>query len=232
MLINKRFNPKASNDALRFFLDSADKQAWRQWLPSGMFYGVTTNPLLLERAQVPCTISELSNLAHDAFSMGISEFQIQTWGADKDHMIANALNIAAMDQRIVVKVPATLIGTEVAAQLIADQIRVTLTGVYAVHQALTAAAIGADYAAPYLGRINDNGGNGRQDLVAMQQSVKNTGRTVRILTASIRSIEDITYLTGQGLNTFTFSEKIAEQWFDVTATDKAAADFEAAALGE
>lgn len=231
MIRNKRFNPNASIDALRFFLDTADIEAWRKWLPSGMFYGVTTNPLLLQRAHVPCTIAELSRLAHSAFSLGIAEIQMQTWGADKDQMIANALKIAAMDHRIVVKVPATHVGTEVAAQLIADQIRVTLTGVYAVHQALTAAAIGADYAAPYLGRINDLGGNGRQDLVAMQQSIKNTGKTVRLLTASIRSIDDITYLTGHGLDTFTFSEKIAEQWFDVPATDQAAAEFEVAAQG-
>lgn len=33
----------------------------------------------------------------------------------------------------------------------------TTTGIYAPHQVLTAIACGADYAAPYLGRMNDAG---------------------------------------------------------------------------
>ena len=33
------------------------------------------------------------------------------------------------------------------------------TGVYTAHQAFTAMAAGADYAAPYLGRMNDAGKN-------------------------------------------------------------------------
>jgi Transaldolase/Fructose-6-phosphate aldolase len=58
--------------------------------------------------------------------------------------------------------------TEAASKLIAEGIRITLTGVYAVHQVLIAAALGADSVAPYLGRINDLGRNGRDDLVAMR----------------------------------------------------------------
>ncbi len=41
------------------FLDTADTQQWQHWLPTGLFYGVTTNPLLLERDQVACSVSHL-----------------------------------------------------------------------------------------------------------------------------------------------------------------------------
>ena len=40
---------------LQLLLDTADPAAWRMWLPSGLFRGVTTNPTLLRRAGQPCT---------------------------------------------------------------------------------------------------------------------------------------------------------------------------------
>ena len=64
--------------------------------------------------------------------------------------------------------PATRDGVEAAALLKAAGAPVTLTGLFAAHQALAAAAVGADYAAPYLGRIGGGGRDGRQEVVAMQ----------------------------------------------------------------
>jgi transaldolase len=94
---------------------------------------------------------------------------------------------------------------------------------------LIAAAIGAAYAAPYLGRIHDSGRNGCEDLRAMQRSLHGIGSNTRLLVASIRRVEDITTLAAQGLKTFTISTVIADQLFDVPATLKATEAFEAAA---
>lgn len=122
-------------------------------------------------------------------------------------------------------------GTEAAAQLIQQGIRVTLTGVYAVHQALISAALKADYAAPYLGRMTDLGQDGRQGIISMQRGLNGVKSSTKILVASIRSIEDITALTQQSLDTFTVSPAIAEQLFQVDATIDAALAFEKAAQG-
>lgn len=214
---------------IRLFLDTADTQQWEQWLPTGLFYGVTTNPLLLERSQVICSVEQLKALANQAFALKAKEVQLQTWGTTVDSLVKTGKLLAAIDERVVVKVPITKIGTEAASKLIAEGIRVTLTGVYAIHQVLIAAALGADYAAPYLGRINDLGRNGREDLVAMQQANAGVGGATRILVASIRSIDDIVLLATQGLDTFTFSPLIATAFFEVTATNQAATDFERAA---
>ncbi|MEW6497199.1 MAG: transaldolase family protein [Cyanobacteriota bacterium] len=214
---------------IRLYLDTADATQWQSWLPTGLFYGVTTNPLLLEQAQVACSVERLKDLARQALSLGAKEVQLQTWGTSVEALVKTGKLLAAIDDRIVVKVPITQVGTQAASRLIADGIRTTLTGVYAVHQVLIAAALGADYAAPYLGRINDLGRNGREDLVAMQKAIAGVGSATRILVASIRSIDDITYLATQGLDTFTFREAIAQAFFDVAATNQAAADFEQAA---
>ena len=96
-------------------------------------------------------------------------------------------------------------------------------------QVLIAAAIGAEYAAPYLGRIHDSGRNGCEDLGLMQRSLNGTHSNTRLLVASIRRAEDFSTLAAQGLNTFTFSTAIARQLFDVAETLKATEAFEAAA---
>ncbi|HEY9608368.1 transaldolase family protein [Allocoleopsis sp.] len=214
---------------IRLFIDTADTTEWQNWLPTGLFYGVTTNPLLLERAQVTCSVEQLKELAKQALNLGAKEVQLQSWGTSIDRLMKTGELLAAIDKRVVVKVPITKVGTEAAYRLMAQGIRITLTGVYAVHQVLIAAALGADYAAPYLGRINDLGRNGRDDLVAMQREIAGVGSATRILVASIRSVDDIAFLATQGLDTFTFSPAIAEAFFNVTATNQAAADFEQAA---
>jgi transaldolase len=228
--------PELNTPKIRLFLDTADTTQWQNWLPTGLFYGVTTNPLLLEKAQVTCSVEQLKEIARQAFNLGAKEVQLQTWGTSVDALVKTGELLAAIDDRVVVKIPITKVGTEAASRLIAQGIRITLTGVYAVHQVLIAAALGANYAAPYLGRINDLGGNGRDDLVAMQRAIPSesfanagVGSTTRILVASIRSVDDIAFLATQGLDTFTFSSAIATAFFDVTATNQAATDFEQAA---
>lgn len=214
---------------LRFYLDTADPSQWQEWLPVGIFYGVTSNPLLLERAHQPCRLDNLKQLALRALDLGAAEVQLQTWGTSLDSLVERGEAIAAIAPNIVVKVPATRLGTTAAAQLIGQGIPVTLTGLHSTPQALLGAALGAQYVAPYLGRINDLGQNGREVLANMQRALNGVGSQTRILTASIRSVGDIPFLASRGVNTFTFSTAIAQAFFAIEATEKAIQAFEQAA---
>lgn len=140
--------------------------------------------------------------------------------------------------------------------LVRAGVGVTMTGVYASHQALSAVAVGAAYAgkspladlsragtsflpesvpcchcsaAPYLGRMTDNGKDGRAQCVQMQQIIQAAGSKTRLLVASIRSPEDIAYLAAHGCNTFTIQPAICAQLFEERLTIAAAASFEQAA---
>ncbi|MBE9060007.1 transaldolase family protein [cf. Phormidesmis sp. LEGE 11477] len=214
---------------LRLFLDTADTAAWEKWLPTGMFYGVTCNPLLLERAGVECEPSALKSIAQKAFDLGMQEVHLQAWGDSVPALLNIGNLLSSFDKRIVVKLPATQPGTTAAKMLIRSGIPVTLTAVYSIHQVLIAAAIGASYVAPYLGRIDDLGRDGFAEVATMQQVLKGVGSTTRVLTASIRNVEDIPELAERGVDTFTFSDAIAQAFFDVPETIAATADFERAA---
>lgn len=51
------------------FLDTADVKEFTQHLPLGIFHGVTTNPLILERCGVECTVESMEALSASAFEV-------------------------------------------------------------------------------------------------------------------------------------------------------------------
>ena len=213
--------------ALRLFLDSADPQAWQQWLPSGLFHGVTTNPTLLRRAGQPCSLEGLAQLAPVALAHGIQELHLQAWGPSAADMLHCARALAALAPgRIAVKLPVTPQGAAVARDLVGDGIPITFTACYEPHQVLIAAALGAAYIAPYLGRINDQGRDGAAAVIAMQRSLSGLGSSVRLLVASLRQPGELSHLAAEGLNTFTISADLAAALVRCDATEAASAQFE------
>lgn len=212
---------------LRLFLDTADAAQWARWFPTGLFHGVTTNPTLLKNAGLPCTLETLTDLAREAFASGAREVQMQAWGGTEERFVATGRALAALDPRITVKIPVTEDGVRAARRLGADGVPVTLTALYAAHQAVTAAALRVAYAAPYLGRLGDAGRDGTAIVRQMQAIAGASGAPTRILVASIRSADDVAALVAHGLDTFTVSPTIAEAFFADDLTRQAAAVFEA-----
>ncbi|CAI5493655.1 unnamed protein product [Closterium sp. Naga37s-1] len=218
---------------LRLFLDTADVAEWEKWLPTGIFHGVTTNPLLLERAGRECSVDALAELAHTAFGLGAQEIQLQTWGATADEMVETGKRLGIIDPRVVIKIPATVTGIQAARQLISTWgFRVTLTAVYASHQVLLAQGVGAQYAAPYLGRMDALGKDGKAEIIAMQQAVSAAGSATRVLVASVREPEEVSLLAAAGVDTFALPPAIVARMLLVQETETAAADFERAALAQ
>jgi transaldolase len=220
----------ANRRPLRLFLDSADTSAWTRLLPLGFCHGVTTNPLLLERAGEACTVVNLRRLARAAGELGAREIHLQTWGATADELAARGADLAADGPgvAVVVKVPATAAGFAAARRLIAAGTAVTLTAVYGEGQVLAAAGLGAAYAAPYLGRLDDAGRDGRAILVRMQQLAL-AAADLRLLAASLRAPQRVIDLAAAGLDTFTFGPDVACGLIDEPLTRAAADDFQRAA---
>eukprot|EP00555_Chaetoceros_dichaeta_P015355 CAMPEP_0198275976 /NCGR_PEP_ID=MMETSP1447-20131203/65062_1 /TAXON_ID=420782 /ORGANISM="Chaetoceros dichaeta, Strain CCMP1751" /LENGTH=268 /DNA_ID=CAMNT_0043970885 /DNA_START=58 /DNA_END=864 /DNA_ORIENTATION=+ len=216
----------------RLFLDTAVIDEWTELLSLGIFHGITTNPVLLERAGHECTVSSIHSLATKALALpGCNEFMCQTWGVESDEMYTTGLELSEPDRdRIVVKVPVTYEGTKVASKLIEAGVRVCLTACYSSNHAMVAAGLGADYIAPYLGRMMDSGKDGVEECKKMQAIVNGMESKTRVLVASIRSANTMADLTSSGMNTFTFNPEIARELFDEDLTSLAAVDFNEAAL--
>lgn len=63
-----------------------------------------------------------------AWSLGAKELQLQAWGTSAAKMYSVGLDLAGIDNRVVVKLPITDAGVEAAALLKKQGVIVTLTG--------------------------------------------------------------------------------------------------------
>ncbi|MFM7169931.1 MAG: transaldolase family protein [Cyanobium sp.] len=212
---------------LRILLDSADIDSWEPLWSLGLFSGITTNPTLLRRAGLPCTLGSIDRLVREALSLGCQELHLQAWGSSSEelHSCAEALLNLGPEQ-IVVKLPLTTEGLHAARIWMEKGRRITLTACYCPSQALAAAALGATYVAPYLGRIGDLGKDGSAEVIRMQRCLAGVGSSTQLLVASLRSLEEIVLLASAGVCIFTVSPALAQQIWSHPETDKAAARFE------
>ncbi len=217
---------------LRLYLDSADPDEWQRFLPLGVFRGVTTNPLLLQRAGQKCTLNNLEKIATRVSDLGAREIQMQVWGDTIDQMFSTGSRLAllrGLGIDVVVKVPATEDGYQVARRLAAAGTRITMTAVFTPGQVLMAAGFGAAYAAPYFGRLIDARKPGRDIVLAMDDILKYSSSTTRLLVASLRKAAQVVDLAQHGLDTFTFGAPVAAELFESKLTTKATTQFQKAA---
>ena len=210
----------------RLFIDTADPAAFERWLPTGIVHGVTTNPTVLARAGRRTAIASLAPLAERALGLGAAEFQAQAWGGTASDYERTGLELAAIAPEVVVKVPMGEAGLHAARALLARGVRVTMTAVHDASQVLAAVLLGADYVAPYHGRIGEAGRDADAAIAAMLRIADGAGRT-RVLVASVRSATSAAALAAAGCDTMTVSPDVLEAM--VARADSAAstAAFEA-----
>jgi TalC/MipB family fructose-6-phosphate aldolase len=210
---------------VRLYLDTADRAAAESLLATGLFAGLTTNPTILDRAGLG--VDDIRTVYAWAHEAGAREIFFQTWGPDVETMVQRGRRLRDLGPDVVVKVPASRAGATACATLASDGIPTLLTAVYAPGQVMIAAAAGASYVAPYLGKLDEAGRNGIDTVTAMQELLTATGSTTEILLASIRDVSSMVTLARLGVQCFTMAASVAEALFDETLTDSAVAAFDA-----
>lgn len=212
------------------YLDSADLGALRTCLPHPVVHGVTTNPTLLKRAGV--TWDALPGLLTALLRLGAQQVQAQVRSPEVDGMLADADTLLRQFDpgQLVVKIPATRAGLAAGAALTMRGVPVTYTAVYALEQAHFAAQLGAAYAAPYLGRLNDAGVDGLALIGRMQALVAASGAPMRLLVASIRSRQAYLDLLALGVGSITIPPALFAELMDHEATIAAERGFLADAV--
>jgi len=209
---------------VRLYLDTADRAAAEDLLSTGLFTGLTTNPTVLQRSGLG--VGDAPDIYEWAVAAGAKEVFFQAWGEDAATLVERGEELRSLGDEVVVKVVASRAGSAACAQLSARGVPTLLTAVYAPGQAIVAAAAGATYIAPYLGRLNDAGRDGIAEVTAMNEVLRATGSTTKILLASIRDVQSIVTLARRGVDCFTMGPEVAEGFFAERLTAAAVQDFE------
>ncbi len=206
---------------MKLFLDAANTDCWADLAGTGLFSGITTNPLLIQRAGLKTSIETYRTLYDRAMKLGYPSIQFQVFGGD---WLQCAQSIASIGPEVFIKIPANKMGLEVVSKLsLPDQ--TTLTAVYSVGQVIAAEALQVAYTAPYYARLRDSIENADELFDRMQDVAFET----ELLVASLQSNAQFLDLTARGFSTFALPEPIARAFFESTLAQKAIADFENAA---
>lgn len=129
-------------------------------------------------------------------------------------MVADGERLAALAPNIVVKLPICEESLPATHTLAKEGIRVNMTLVFSAPQALLAASAGARYISPFVGRFDDIGDDGIQQLATVVQCVKNYTYGYwdeedgpEIITASVRTPNHVTQaaLLGADIATVPFA---------------------------
>lgn len=166
---------------MKIFIDSADLNEIRDAAAMGVIDGVTTNPSLVAKAGRP-----LETIVREICEVVDGPISAEVIATDYAGIVKEGKQLATIHPNVVVKVPLIAEGIRAVRTLSGEGIRTNVTLCFSAPQALLAAKAGATYISPFLGRIDDAGGDGL-DLVAQIVTIYNNyAYETEVLAASIR----------------------------------------------
>ena len=217
---------------LRLYLDTADTVEWNKLMPTGAFYGITTNPLLTKRLGLTYGEIAWEEMVSKAAELGAKEFHVQIYG-DAKKALNFAEHVYGLGQtsniECVIKIPLTVEGISLAPKIKEFGAKILMTACYEPKQMITACALKADYVAPYFGRMLDAG----LDAMGNMQIIEKIARKNKCtpVVASLRNAKQILEIAEMGHDCFTISPEVARDLFDSQLTEEASFAFETAATG-
>ncbi|MDP2872907.1 MAG: fructose-6-phosphate aldolase [Bacillota bacterium] len=205
---------------MRLFLDTANIQEIEEALSWGVVSGVTTNPSLVAREgrEFRPTIREIAALVDGPVSAeAVSE--------DAPGMIAEARELAALAQNVVIKLPMGVPALKATRVLADEGIRVNMTLVFSANQALLAALAGAAYVSPFVGRLDDIGHDGMQVVAEIVDIFCDYGLETEVIAASIRHPAHVLAAAHAGSDIATVPFGVLQQMVRHPLTDSGIARF-------
>ncbi|MDD5452880.1 MAG: fructose-6-phosphate aldolase [Candidatus Bipolaricaulis sp.] len=164
---------------MKLYLDTANGEEIRElaWLVDG----VTTNPSLVAREKRP-----FSEVLQEICGIVRGPVSAEVVALDRDGMIREARELARVAPNVVVKIPMTEAGMQAVQALAREGVRTNVTLVFSANQALLAAKCGATYVSPFVGRIDDAGGDGMGVVAEILPIYRHYGFPTEVIVASVR----------------------------------------------
>lgn len=164
---------------MKLYIDTANvanikEMAW-------LIDGVTTNPSLVSREKRPFTeiIAEICGMVDGPVSAEVTAI-------DVPGMVAQARELSKIDKNVVIKIPMTIAGMQAVKTLSGEGIRTNVTLAFSANQALLAAKSGASFVSPFVGRIDDVGGDGMEVVSQILDIYQMYGFSTQVIVASVR----------------------------------------------
>lgn len=176
---------RAYNFPMKLFLDTANVDHVTEIASWGVLDGVTTNPSLVakEGKDFKETVLKMCAL--------VPCVSAQVTATDAEGMQKQAVEYSKWHKHVVVKVPMTVEGLKALRFCKEKGIKTNCTLVFSLPQAMLAAKAGASIISPFVGRIDDAGGDGMQLIAEIMEAWEHYQFSTEVLVASTRKPEHI-----------------------------------------
>lgn len=194
---------------MELWLDTIDVVTIRHAAELGILTGVTTNPALLS-----CANRNFESVIESIADSQSGKIAVQVVQHQYAAIMNQARKIAAINDRIVVKIPAVHDGFKAIAALERENITTLATAIFEPRQIILAALCNATYVAPYLNRIQMATGGAFEIIEKSQNIILKYGFKTKILSAAIKSVEQFTRCAELGVSAVTLPDDVYRALFD------------------
>ena len=200
---------------MKLFLDTAIVSDIEDRLPSGLIAGITTNPTLIKKSERdPWTVYR------DIIELGVDDLSIEVFGETYAELLDNALVVNENYGNVAtIKLPCTIDGLKVCKYLTKVGIRVNMTLVFSVSQAILCGLAGATYVSPFIGRMDDNSLNGLDLIKHIGTIYRSQQIKTQILAASVRDTQSVGKAFEYGADICTIPPKVFDSMCSHVLTD-------------
>lgn len=199
---------------MKFFIDTANFDHIREAMSWGVVDGCTTNPSLMakEGHNFAEAIAQICDIVQGPVSAEVV-------AQDAEGMLREARLVRQISEHVVIKLPMSWEGIKACRALTDEGTKTNVTLVFSVNQALIAAKAGATYVSPFVGRIDDQGGDGMQVLADICGVYENYYFETEVLGASIRHCSHVLDAARMGCHVATMPYKVMKQLVSNPLTD-------------
>ena len=208
---------------MKLFLDTAIVSDIEERVDTGLIHGITTNPTLIKKSgRDPWTVYK------DIIELGVDDLSIEVYGEDSKELVRNAMTAHGNYGNVAtIKLPCTIEGLKACKYLSNLGIRVNMTLVFSVSQAILCGLAGAFYVSPFIGRMDDNSLDGMKLINDISNVFKKQFINTLILAASVRDAQSVGVAFGLGADICTVPPKVFDDMANHVLTDKGLAQFNA-----
>jgi len=208
---------------MELYLDTANVAEVERLARIFPLSGVTTNPSIIAAGGEPIW-QVLPKLATALGPEG--KLFAQVMHREARGMVQEAQRLAEHHPGLVVKIPVTAEGLAAIKQLKKLSIPTLGTAVYSAAQGLLAALAGAEYIAPYVNRIDAQGGSGLRTVEELHSLLKTHAPHSKVLAASFKTPRQALDCLLLGCEAITLPLDVAQQFLAAPAVDAAIDKFE------
>ena len=206
---------------MKLFLDTAIVSDIEERLDTGLIAGVTTNPTLIRKSG-----RDPWKVYTDIIELGVEDLSIEVNGESSKELIENGVTINKNYGNVAtIKLPCTIEGLKACKYLSNIGLRVNMTLVFSVSQAILCGLAGATYISPFIGRMDDNSLTGLSLIADISKVYKKQFINTIILAASIRDVQSVGKAFELGADICTIPPKVFDNMSKHVLTDKGLEQF-------